>query len=74
MAREAKRNLVLLRIVAGVAAKFPVVHFKIRHRSTRLTPLEVNFSHASITQVISPQEQDGLILNDEARHFAARYR
>ena len=34
----AERNQVVLRIIAGVAAKLFVVDFQVRHRAARLTP------------------------------------
>jgi hypothetical protein len=37
VAFRAQRNQILLCIGSRVAAEFPVVHLKIRHRSARLT-------------------------------------
>ena len=38
VARSAKRNEVLLGVIAGLAAKFLVVDFQVRHRAAQLTP------------------------------------
>ncbi len=38
VARCAQRDQVIFRIVAGVAAELSVVHLKVSHRATRLTP------------------------------------
>jgi hypothetical protein len=38
VAYRTQRDQVLLRIVAGMAAEFPVVHLKIQHRTASLTP------------------------------------
>ena len=45
VARSAKRNQVLLRIVAGVAAEFFVVDFKVGLRATQLTSETVATQH-----------------------------
>jgi hypothetical protein len=45
VARSAKSNQVLLRIIARLAAKFPVVNLKTRHGTTRLASPSVSAQH-----------------------------
>src|SRR5271169_9601 len=47
MACGAKRNQVLLGIVAGLAAKFLVVDLEVRHRATQLALPPVTMEHLS---------------------------
>jgi hypothetical protein len=52
VAGNAKGNKVLLRIIAGVAAKLPVVNFQVRHRAARLTTPAVAAQHLSTPSFI----------------------
>jgi hypothetical protein len=59
VARTAKRDQVLLRIVTRTAAKFLVVNLEIRHRAARLTTPAVAMQdllpQALVRQGIQPQ-------------------
>ena len=65
VARNAKGNKVLLRIIAGVAAKLFVMDLQVRHRAARLTPPAVT------TQDLLPESLVRRRVQPQARWFWA---
>ena len=55
---RAKRNQVLLGVFPRMAAEFPVVHLKIRHRATGLTPPAVATQESTGAAKVRQTDQD----------------
>src|ERR1700719_4049977 len=77
VASRAQRDQVLLRIASRMAAEFPVVHLKIRHRATELTPLAVATQDLLVQSFIRQEVQplgNGLGRNILRTPFHAGFR